>query len=328
MKIAVYGAGAIGGHLGAMLSRSGCDVSLIARGKHLEAMKKNGLKQIIGDEEFITYPRVTDDPSSLGIQDYVIMTLKSYQAPSVVELMQPLLGAHTTVATAMNGIPWWYFYKQLGKFENTQIKTVDPKNKQWDHIGPERAVGCITYVASEVVAAGIIKTANTSFRYQIGEPDGSVSERCSRLKEVIELAGINCEIRPEIRKDIWVKVMGNVAYNPTSALTLAHTGAMIENPEMNLLLRNLMLEVMSIGRALNADPGNQIEKRMKASLERAAFHKTSMLQDLELGRAMEILPIIGAAAELAELVKVTTPTIDTVLALIKLRAQMTGQLPN
>ena len=122
--------------------------------------------------------------------------------------------------------------------------------------------------------------------------------------------------------------MGNVAYNPTSALTLAHTGAMIKNPEMNLLLRNLMLEVMSIGRALNADPGNQIEKRMKASLERAAFHKTSMLQDLELGRAMEILPIIGASAELAKLAKVTTPTIDTVLALVKLRAQMTGQLPN
>ena len=328
MKIAIYGAGAIGGHLGAMLSRSGIDVGLIARGEHLEAMRKNGLRQILKDEEFTVYPTVTDNPDELGAQDYVILTLKSYQAPDVVNDMQPLLGAHTTVATAMNGIPWWYFYRYPGKLENYKITTVDPQNKQWDRIGAERAIGCITYVASEVIEPGVIKTSSSSFHYQIGEPDGSVSQRCTILKEVLERAGINCQIRPEIRKDIWTKVMGNVAYNPTSALTLAHTGAMIEDPDMRLVLRQLMLEVISVGKALDADPGDQIDRRMKASLERAAFHKTSMLQDLERGRYMEILPIVGAAAELAKLCNVKTPTIDTILALVKLRAQMTGQLPN
>ena len=328
MKIAIYGAGAIGGHLGAMLSRSGIDVGLIARGEHLEAMRKNGLRQILKDEEFTVYPTVTDNPDELGAQDYVILTLKSYQAPDVVNDMQPLLGAHTTVATAMNGIPWWYFYRYPGKLENYKITTVDPQNKQWDRIGAERAIGCITYVASEVIEPGFIKTSSSSFHYQIGEPDGSVSQRCTILKEVLERAGINCQIRPEIRKDIWTKVMGNVAYNPTSALTLAHTGAMIEDPDMRLVLRQLMLEVISVGKALDADPGDQIDRRMKASLERAAFHKTSMLQDLERGRYMEILPIVGAAAELAKLCNIRTPTIDTILALVKLRAQMTGQLPN
>ena len=328
MKIAIYGAGAIGGHLGAMLSRSGINVGLIARGEHLEAMRKNGLRQILKDEEFTVYPTVTDNPDELGAQDYVILTLKSYQAPDVVNDMQPLLGAHTTVATAMNGIPWWYFYRYPGKLENYKITTVDPQNKQWDRIGAERAIGCITYVASEVIEPGFIKTSSSSFLYQIGEPDGSVSQRCTILKEVLERAGINCQIRPEIRKDIWTKVMGNVAYNPTSALTLAHTGAMIEDPDMRLVLRQLMLEVISVGKALDADPGDQIDRRMKASLERAAFHKTSMLQDLERGRYMEILPIVGAAAELAKLCNVKTPTIDTILALVKLRAQMTGQLPN
>lgn len=328
MKIAIYGAGAIGGHLGAMLSRAGYDVSLIARGPHMEAMRANGLKQIIRDEEFITYPRVTDDPSNLGPQDYVVMSVKSYQAPGVVEAMQPLLGPDTTVATAMNGIPWWYFYKLSGKWENYRVKSVDPEDRQWNQIGPERAIGCITYVASEVVEPAVIKTASPSFQYQIGEPDGSTSTRCKRFKEIIETSGITCQIRSDIRKDIWIKVMGNVAYNPTSALTLAHTGAMIDDSQMATLLRRLMAEVISVGVALGADPGSGIDERLKTTRERAALHKTSMLQDLERGRSMEIMPIVAATAELAQLTGVNTPIIETVLALIKLRAKMTGQLPN
>ena len=327
MKITVYGAGAIGGHLGAMMSRAGYDVSLIARGPHLEAMRANGLKQITRDEEFVTYPHMTDDPSTLGPQDYVIMALKSYQAPGVVEAIQPLLGSDTTVATAMNGIPWWYFFKLSGKWENHLIKSVDPDDRQWKQIGPERAIGCITYVASEVIEPGVIKSAGASFRYQIGEPDGSASERCKRLQSAVESSGITCQIRPDIRNDIWIKLMGNVAYNPTSALTLAHTGAMVDDPRMDVLIRRLMAEVTSIGVALGAAPGNRVDARIKATREGAGFHKTSMLQDLERGRPMEIMPIVGAAAELAELAGVSTPTIDTLLALVTLRAQMTGQLP-
>ena len=224
-SIAIYGAGAIGGHLGAMLSKAGFEVSLIARGDHLKAIEQNGLRLIAKDQDFITRPRVTSNPSELGPQDYVIMSLKSYQAPDVVEQMQPLLGENTTVATAMNGIPWWYFYGLPGQWENHKIKSVDPEGKQWDGIRPERAIGCITYVASEVVEPGIVKTISPSYQYQIGEPDGSVSPRCKLLQRMVVAAGINCDIKPNIRRDIWIKVMGNVAYNPTSALTMAHTGA-------------------------------------------------------------------------------------------------------
>ena len=327
MKVTVYGAGAIGGHLGAMMSRSGHDVSLIARGAHLDAMRANGLRQITRDEEFITHPRVTDDASTLEPQDFVVMSLKSYQAPGVVDAMRPLLGPDTTVATAMNGIPWWYFYKLPGKWENHRVGSVDPDGRQWDQIGPERAIGCLTYVASEVIEPGVVKSTSAGFHYQIGEPDGSRSERCKRFQAAVEASGIDCEIRPEIRKDIWVKLMGNVAYNPTSALTLAHTGAMTDDPPMEALLRRLMAEVISIGAALGADPGNRIDARINGTRERAAFHKTSMLQDLDRGRPMEIVPIVGAAAELARLAGVNTPTIDTVLALVQMRARMTGQLP-
>ena len=327
MKVTVYGAGAIGGHLGAHLSRQGVDVSLIARGEHLEAMRVNGLKQITKDEEFITHPNVTDDPSTLGPQDYVVMSLKSYQAPGVVEALQPLLGPDTVVATAMNGIPWWYFYKLPGLWENYRVKAVDPDDKQWDAIGPERAIGCITYVASEVIEPGVVKSAGAWFRYQIGEPDGSESERCKRFQEVVEASGISCDVRPDIRKDIWVKLMGNMAYNPTSALTLAHTGAMTDSSKMEAVLRRLMAEVISVGEALGADPEASIDARIDGTRKGAAFHKTSMLQDLERGRQMEIAPIVGAAAELAKLAGVDTPTVDTVLALVELRAQMTGQLP-
>jgi 2-dehydropantoate 2-reductase len=327
MKITVFGAGAIGGNLGALISRQGYDVSLIARGAHLEAMRENGLKLITGDRQFVTHPHVTDDPGTLGPQDYVVVSLKSHQAPGVVDAMQPLLGPDTTVATAMNGIPWWYFYKLPGQWENYQVKAVDPDGKQWNGVGPERAIGCITYVASEVIEPGVVKSPGKSFRYQIGEPDGVESERCLRFQEAVEASGITCQIRPEIRKDIWIKLMGNMAYNPTSALTLAHAGAMANDPDMEALLRRLMAEVISVGTALGTDPEASIDARIEGTRKGAAFHKTSMLQDLERGRPMEIAPIVGAVAELAKLAGVETPTIDTVLALVQLRAQMTGQLP-
>tara|TARA_B100001989_G_scaffold117395_1_gene82587 strand:+ start:67 stop:840 length:774 start_codon:yes stop_codon:yes gene_type:complete len=256
------------------------------------------------------------------------MSLKSYQAPDVVEQMQPLLGENTTVATAMNGIPWWYFYGLPGQWENYQIKSVDPEGKQWEGIGPERAIGCITYVASEVIEPGIVKTISPSYQYQIGEPDGSVSPRCELLQKMVVAAGINCDIKPNIRRDIWIKVMGNVAYNPTSALTMAHTGAMLDDASMEQVLRQLMTEVLAVGKALGAKPEDKIDARLNTTRERAAAHKTSMLQDLERGRPLEIMPIIGATSELARLVRVPTPTIDTVLAIVKLRAKMTGQLPS
>ena len=327
MKLCIFGAGAIGAYLAVELARGGIDVTLIARGPHLQAMKKNGVTLRIGNEEHTEHPKCSDDPAEVGPQDFVLVTLKAHSVPAVSAAMRPLLGPSSAVVTAANGIPWWYFYKLPGQWENYQVKAVDPDGKQWNGVGPERAIGCITYVASEVIEPGVVKSPGKSFRYQIGEPDGVESERCLRFQEAVEASGITCQIRPEIRKDIWIKLMGNMAYNPTSALTLAHAGAMANDPDMEALLRRLMAEVISVGTALGTDPEASIDARIEGTRKGAAFHKTSMLQDLERGRPMEIAPIVGAVAELAKLAGVETPTIDTVLALVQLRAQMTGQLP-
>lgn len=326
MKITIFGAGAIGGHLGALLSRNGVDVSLIARGAHLEAMRDKGLKLTMKGETFVTHPRVTDDPSTLGPQDYVVVSLKSHQAPGVVDAMQPLLGPDTTVATAMNGVPWWYFYKLAGAHENYQIKAVDPDGKQWNGIGPERAMGCITYVASEVVAPGEIESGG-QMRYYIGEPDNSESDRAKRFQEVVDATPIDAQLRTDLRRDIWVKIMGNAAYNPISALTMGTMGDMVNDPGGEDLLRKVMGEVMAVGRGLGAEPNASVDERIEGTRYGAASHKTSMLQDLERGRMMEINPIVGATSEVGKIIGVDTPTIDTVLALVRLRAKLAGLLP-
>ena len=325
MKITIFGAGAIGGHLGALLSRDGVDVSLIARGAHLEALRDKGLKLITKDGEFVTRPRVTDDPSTLCPQDYVVVSLKSHQAPGVVDAMQPLLGPDTTVATAMNGVPWWYFYGLKGEHENYQIAAVDPGGKQWNGIGPQRAIGCITYVASEVVEPGVIKSGG-QMRYYIGEPDGSNSERCRRFQEIVDATEIDAQVRPDLRRDLWAKIMGNTAYNPISALTMGTIGDMINAPGVEQVLRRLMAEVMAVSKAVGAETNISIDERIEETRHEPS-HKTSMLQDLERGRLMEINPILGAVAEVSKLAGVDTPTIDTVLALVTLRARLAGLLP-
>ena len=327
MKITIFGAGAIGGHLGALLSREGIDVSLIARGAHLEAIQRDGLTlQRDGKEPFTVQPRATDDPATLGPQDYVIISLKSHQAPGEVDRMQPLLGPETTVATAMNGVPWWYFYKLSGPHENHRVKSVDPDGTQWDGIGPERTIGCITYVAAEVIAPGVVKSGGSG-RYFIGEPDGSESERCLRLAEMVNKTGIVARVRDDLRKDLWLKIMGNTAFNPTGALTLATVGEMLNDPEVEAQLRLIMTEVTAIGHAYGAEPSDTVDFRIENSRRNAMPHKSSMLQDLERGRMMEVNQIIGAARELGALAGVPTPTIDTVLALIRLRARIGGMLP-
>jgi 2-dehydropantoate 2-reductase len=221
----------------------------------------------------------------------------------------------------MNGVPWWYFYALAGQWENYQVKSVDPHGALWNGIGPERAIGCITYVASEVVEPGVIQSGG-GMRYVIGEPDGSLSERCRRLQALIAPCGIDVQIRSNIRDEIWVKLMGNVALNPVSALTLANGGAMVDDPATEIVLRRMMAEVLDIGRALGCEPATSIDARIQGVRQGARTHKTSMLQDLERHREMEIDPIIGATAELAALAGVEVPTIDTVLALLRLRARM------
>lgn len=323
MKITIYGAGAIGGYTGAMLAHAGLDVSLVARGEHLKAIRTDGLKVLSADGEFVVRPRATDDPTELGEQDYVFVTLKSHQARHAVQTMQPLLGPDTTVVSAMNGVPWWYFYKVPGEWENRRVKSVDPDGAQWEGIGPERALGCITLVAAEVTAPGVIQHGNGK-GYPIGEPSGEESERVSRLVEAMRGAGLDAKQRPQIRDDIWVKLMGNASGNPIAALTCATLGDMVDEPGVRQLMRTIMLETQSVARALGAQPQMDVDRRLAGMSGGTRSHKSSMLQDLERGRTLEIDPIVGAVAELGDLAGVETPFLDAVLGLIRLRGRVGG----
>jgi 2-dehydropantoate 2-reductase len=322
MKVAIYGAGAIGGYLGVELSLAGVDVSLIARGPHLEAIRERGLELRIGDETKRAKIRATDDPRELGRQDYVVITLKAHSVTPIVEMMLPLLGPSTAVVTAQNGILWWYFYRLTGPFEGERLEIADPGGRIWDTIGPERAIGCVVYPSCEILEPGVIQHIDGK-RFMVGEPDGSKSERVVALSKALTSAGLKAPVRTKIRDDIWLKLWGNVSFNPVSVLTLATLEQMTRDPGTKDVIRNLMIEAEAVARKLGVDFPVDVETRIGWG-EDVGAHKTSMLQDLERGRPMEIDALVGAAAEIGRLVGVPTPTIDTVLALVKLRAKVAG----
>ncbi len=325
MKICIFGAGAIGGYLGVQLSLAGHDVTLIARGAHLEAMKADGLKLRIDGEERIAHPPCTDDPAEAGPQDYVIVTLKAHQAHDSAEQFAPLLGPTTAVVTASNGVPWWYFYKLPGAYENHRLASVDPGGRQWDVIGPDRAIGCVVYPATEIVEPGVIAHVYGN-KFTLGEPDGSISDRCRRLSEVLTDAGLKAPIRDNIRDDIWKKLWGNLCFNPISALTRATLDIVATEPGTRALAHNMMLEAQAIGEALGVDFRVTIEQRIDGAAGVDA-HKTSMLQDLERGRPMEINALVTAVQEMGRLTGVPTPYIDAVLALVRQRACQANLYP-
>lgn len=321
MKIAIYGAGAIGGYLGVQLALAGQDVTLIARGPHLAAMREHGLKLRIDGKERVAHPHCTDDPAEAGPQDYVIVTLKAHSAPAAVDAMQPLLGAETAVVTAMNGVPWWYFYGLEGPWRDRQLASVDPGGVQWQRLGPERAIGCVVYPACEVVEPGVIEHINGD-RFIVGEPNGDKTLRVSRLSEALIEAGFKAPIR-RIRDEIWVKLWGNLCFNPISALTHATLDVIATTPGTRAVARAMMLEAQAIGEKLGVRFGIDVDKRINGAAAVGA-HKTSMLQDLERGRPMEIDALVTAVQEMGRLVEVATPAIDTVLALVQQRARMAG----
>jgi len=322
VKICVYGAGAIGAHLAGFLARTDAEVSVVARGPHMAAMRDRGLRVVTSAEDFTVRPRVTDDPSTLGSQDYVIVTLKAHQAPGVVGLMQPLLGPETAVVTAMNGIPWWYFHGLEGPLAGTRLESVDPGGVQWDGIGPARAIGSVVYVASEVVEPGVVRH-DEGESYPLGEPDGTRSERAVALSRKIIESGLRAPVRTRIRDDIWVKLWGNLSFNPVSALTHATLGQMGEEPGVRDLIRRLMEEGQAVGEACGARFPIRLERRLEGGIAVGA-HKTSMLQDLERGRPMEIDALVTAVTELGDLTGTDTPWIDAILALVRLRARVAG----
>jgi len=323
VKICIFGAGAIGGYMGARLAMAGADVSLVARGPHLAAMQARGLTLIEedGPPQGVAVT-ASDDPAALGHQDYVIVTLKAHSVPGVVDRMQPLIGPNTTIVSGVNGVPWWYFHKIGGDWEGTRLATVDPGDVQWNGFGPDRVLGCVVYPAAEVIEPGVIRHIEGN-RFSLGEPDGSKSARAVALSEALSAAGLKAPVRPRLRDEIWVKLWGNLSFNPISALTLATLDVLCTDPGTRAVARAMMLEAQQIAEALGVRFPIDVERRIDGGAAVGA-HRTSMLQDLDQGRPMEIDALVGSVQELGRITGIPTPTIDTVLALVQLRGRIAG----
>ncbi len=323
MKICIFGAGAIGGYLAAKLAQAGADVSIVARGPHLAAMVANGLTLIEeGQDAITTRVRASADPAELGPQDYVIVTLKAHSVPGAVPAIMQLMGPHTTLVSGVNGVPWWYFHKIGGPLEGTRLASVDPGNVQWDGFGPDRVLGCVVYPAAEVSTPGVIRLIEGN-RFSLGEPDGSKSERALALSHLLQSAGLKAPVRPRLRDEIWVKLWGNLSFNPISALTLATLDVLCTDPGTRDVARRMMLEAQEIAEKLGAVFPIDVERRIDGGAAVGA-HRTSMLQDLEAGRPMEIDALVKSVQELGRITGTATPTIDVVLYLVTLRAKVAG----
>ncbi|WP_323771878.1 2-dehydropantoate 2-reductase [Antarctobacter sp.] len=322
MKICIFGAGAIGGYLGVKLAQAGADVSLVARGPHLAAMQADGLRLIEDAGETCVSVRASDDPAALGVQDYVIVTLKAHSVPALVPKMAPLIGPETTVVSGVNGVPWWYFHGVGGELEGTRLATVDPGNAQWEGFGPDRVLGCVVYPAAEVIRPGVIRHVEGN-RFSLGEPSGEKSERALALSKALASAGLKAPVRPRLRDEIWVKLWGNLSFNPISALTHATLDVLCTDPGTRGVARGMMGEAQEIAEKLGVKFPIDVERRIDGGAAVGA-HRTSMLQDLDAGRPMEIDALVASVQELGRITATPTPTIDTVLALVQLRGRVAG----
>jgi 2-dehydropantoate 2-reductase len=325
MKIAIYGAGAIGGFLAVKLAQAGADVTMIARGPHLAAMRENGITLVSG-EASVTLPLpCTADPGEAGPQDYVFVTLKAHSLPDAAPQIARLMGPESTLVTGINGIPYWYFYGVDGPWRDRVVESVDPGGLLWQSLHPSRVLHAIVYPAAEVLSPGVI-THLYGDRFTLGEPDGSRSARAEALAHLMIAAGLKAPVRPRIRDEIWVKLWGNMAFNPISALTGSTLDRITQRPDLRAACRLLMLEGRSVAEALGIRFAIDVDKRIDGAAE-VGVHKTSMLQDLERGRPMEIDALLGAVVELAELTGRDVPQCRTVLALLRERAQLAGCYP-
>ena len=323
MRLCIFGAGAIGGLMAARLAARGdVDVTVIARGPHLAAMQAKGLRLISEGQDIVVHPRCVASAEEAGTQDYVLVTLKAHSLPGAVRQMQPLLAEHTAIVSAVNGIPWWYFYGIPGEFADRRVASVDPDGSVWELLHPQRAIGCIVYPAAEVTEPGVIEHSYGD-RFSLGEPDGSRSDRAQRLSEALIAAGFKAPVRPRIRDEMWVKLWGNLAFNPVSALTVQTLDVVTGDPGLREVCRTMMLEAQAIAERLGVKFAIDVDKRIAGGAEVGA-HRTSMLQDLERGRPMEIEALLGAVVEMGRITGLPTPTCDTVLALVRQRAKVAG----
>ena len=322
MRICIFGAGAIGGYMGVRLLEAGADVTFLARGPHLAAMRASGVTLISEGKEIVVRPRLAATPEEAGPQDFVVITLKAHSIPGAAPEIAKLLGPSTTLVTAVNGVPWWYFYKHGGPFDGTRVQSVDPGGTLWEMLPPSACLGCIVYPAADVIRPGVIEHTYSN-RFTLGEPDGSRSERATRFSELMIKGGLKSPVRPRIRDELWMKLWGNLAFNPLSALTTALLDRLASEPGSRAVARAMMIEGQAIAEKLGVRFAIDVDKRIEGAAEVGA-HKTSMLQDLERGRPMEIDALLGAVVEMGRLTDTATPICDTVLALVRQRAAVAG----
>ena len=325
MKLAIFGAGAIGGYLAVKLHQAGADVTVIARGPHLAAMRTKGLTLKSEGETVNVSVRATDKAEEAGPQDYVVVTLKANGlAPAAPEIAK-LMGPQTALVTGINGVPYWYFYGLEGPWRDRVVESVDPGGKLWQLLPPSKAIGSIVYPAAEVIEPGVIEHTYGN-RFTLGEPDGSKSARVEALSQMFVKAGLKAPVRTNIRDEMWVKLWGNLAFNPLSALTTATLDRLVFRPDLRAVARAMMEEAQVIAEALGIKFAVGIDKRIEGAGE-VGVHKTSMLQDLERGRPMEIDALLGAVVELADLTGKAAPLCRAVLALVRERARQAGCYP-
>ncbi|MBI4312423.1 MAG: 2-dehydropantoate 2-reductase [Chloroflexi bacterium] len=321
MRFAIYGAGAIGAFLGAKLSLAGEDVTLIARST-LQAMRA-GVRVRSAQGEVVAHPAVTGDPRTIGPVDYVFLTVKAQALAQIAPQIGPMLGPGTAIVSAQNGIPWWYFQRLSGSMAGARLESLDPGGVITSAIDPARIIGCIVYPAAEMPESGVVQHIEGD-RFSIGELDGSTTERCRSLSRSLIKAGFKCPIRPDIRRDLWVKLLGNMAFNPISALTRATMVEIATHPQAGAVARAMMAEADAVARALGVEVPVTLEQRL-AGAEKVGRHKTSMLLDVEAGKPLELDSIVGAVLELGERLNIPMPYTRVVYACAKLLDQATTQ---
>jgi 2-dehydropantoate 2-reductase len=322
VKIVIAGAGAIGGYIGAKLARSGADVVLFARGPHLKAMEERGLRVVSPDGDFEVRPRVTGDLASIGTADVVFLAVKAHGLTTLAPLLRPLFHEDTVVISTQNGIPWWYFQGVGGELDGLRLERVDPGGVIASAIEPRRVLGSLAYFSTDIAAPGVIHHTEGN-RLSLGEPDGTRSDRARKIAEVLIGAGLRSPLTTRFRHEIWVKLLGNVAFNPISALTGGTLEELVRHPEVGRLVRELMAETEAVAARLDIELPISIDQRM-AGAEKVGAHKTSMLQDYEAGRPMELEAVVGAVVELGERLGVPMPATRTVYACTKLLDEKRG----
>ncbi len=319
MRFVIAGAGAIGAYLGARMARAGLDVTLFARGAHLRAMQEHGVRVRSAEGDFDARPRVVASLGEAGPADVVILAVKAHGLTQLAPQLAPVLGPETIVVSTQNGIPWWYFQGSGGPLEGTSLERVDPGGVIAAAIEPRRVLGSLIYFATEIAEPGVVLHTEGN-RVSLGEPDGTRSERCRKIAEALNASGLRCRLTAQMRTEIWVKLLGNVVFNPISALTGATLAQIVRDPQVNALARSMMEETEAVARALGLELPIGIDQRM-AGAEKVGEHKTSMLQDLEAGRPLELEAVVGAVVELAERLHLPVPHTRTVYACTRLLAE-------